>query len=329
MAAGTLNNFVLRQEEFNAGLIEALDQKVALFNAQSAGTIRLVTQRMLGDFGSTRFFNRVAGLISRRDATSIAAVSDIPLGQSERIDPKLKRRVGPVAQTLDALRQIGADESTISFIIGSQMGEELPEDYLNTLLLAGVAAIGQETGAGGLVHDAKDGAVEHTDLITGISKMGDMATGIRAFVMHSKPFYDLMGESLTVASGNVAGMTIYEGSVGTLGKPVFVTDSPNLVNTDGIAAGTDSYFTLGLTEGALTATESEERQMASELITGLENLVYRFQGEYAFTVNVKGYGWDVANGGANPADAALGTPTNWDETFASNKQKAGVLIESA
>ena len=328
MAAGTVSNFTLRREEFDAGLIEALDQKVDLFNGMSLGTIRLVTRRLLGDYASTRFFERMSGIISRRDDTSIADVSDIPLGMGDRISPKLKRRVGPIAQTLDALRQIGGDESEISFILGQQLGGEIPQDYLNTLLSAGVAALGQETGAGGLVKDATDGTLQHIDLIGGLSAMGDSANAVRAWVMHSKPFYDLMGESLTVASGNIAGMTVYEGAVGTVGRPVFVTDSPALVVADGVAADVDKYVTLGLTAEALVATESEGRTMVADTITGKENLIVRFQGEHAFTVDVKGYGWDVANGGRNPADAALATGSNWDALYASNKQKAGVVIES-
>ena len=69
--------------------------------------------------------------------------------------------------------------------------------------------------------------------------------------------------------------------------------------------------------------ESEERQVVSDLITGLENLVMRVQGEYAFNVGVKGYKWNTT---ANPADAALATGANWTKVATSDKSTAGVML---
>jgi hypothetical protein len=43
---------------------------------------------------------------------------------------------------------------------------------------------------------------------------------------------------------------------------------------------------------------------------------------------VKGFKWDVSNGGANPADAALATGSNWDVASTSYKDFGGVIIQS-
>jgi hypothetical protein len=42
---------------------------------------------------------------------------------------------------------------------------------------------------------------------------------------------------------------------------------------------------------------------------------------------VKGYRWDVTNGGANPDDSSLGTGSNWDRAATSDKDLAGVVLK--
>ena len=68
--------------------------------------------------------------------------------------------------------------------------------------------------------------------------------------------------------------------------------------------------------------------MVLDEVTGLENLVVRLQGEFAYNLGVKGFKWDTANGGANPSDAAVGTGTNWDAAVSSYKDYAGIVIQS-
>ena len=52
----------------------------------------------------------------------------------------------------------------------------------------------------------------------------------------------------------------------------------------------------------------------------------RYQGEYAYNMKVKGFTWDVTNGGANPTAAAVATATNWDKTVADDKNIGGVQL---
>jgi hypothetical protein len=75
-------------------------------------------------------------------------------------------------------------------------------------------------------------------------------------------------------------------------------DSPNLFTTGSSAT---TYDVLGLVENSVEVAESEERDIISQPVTGLENLVDRIQGEYAFNLRVKGCAYDTAQG-ANPLD---------------------------
>ena len=325
MATGTRDDFQIYHEQFFGGFSEIQQQVTDVFNAQSMNAIRLQPLRRKGDYEQESFIKELSSLISRRDTTSTSTATDQAMTQDEMVGVKLNRKIGPVANTLDSWRKISEDQETMSFLLGQQIAKAAMVDYVNMAVSGGVAALLGQTA---LVHDAHDGSdddtMSHTHLVNGLSKMGDAGSRVVAWLMHSKPFYDLMKQSLTDNVFNVAGVTINTGTVATLGKPTIVTDSSSLVETSG--SSQTIYRTLALVEDAVRVQESEERDVISDMVTGLENLVFRIQGEYAFNLRVKGFKWDTTNGGANPTDAAVATPTNWDLAASDTRSGPGAVI---
>ncbi len=122
----------------------------------------------------------------------------------------------------------------------------------------------------------------------------------------------------------MANVNVVQGSPVTLNRPVILTDSASLQNS----GSPNVNYVCGLTADALMAVNTEEETIVSEIVTGLENLVVRLQGEYAYNVGLKGYKWDVSNGGANPTDANVGVGTNWDLVAADHKDTAGFVIQT-
>lgn len=326
MAIGKGSDFQIYNEQFFGGVIETLQQNADGFNAASAGTIKLVTLLRKGNYEQESFFKSISGLVSRRDITSVSTATDTPLTQGETARVKLNRKIGPVAQTLDAFRKISMDPQEMSFILGQQTGVAIALDYLNTALTAVDAAT---AGVAGLCYDASAATapdranLDHTNLVRTMAKFGDASNRINCWVMHSKPFFDLMENTIADKIFEVANVVVYGGTPATFGRPVVVTDSSSLVTV--LSSGT-TYHIHGLTENAVLVEESEERQIASMLITGLENLVMRVQGEYSFNLGVKGFTWDITNGGANPTVGAVGTSSNWDVVASDNKNLAGVRL---
>lgn len=320
MALGDYTDFVVRPEYFETGFIETLGQNINAFNAASRGAIRLVTQEEQGHYAQTRFFDLPTSIVSRRDITSSSATTDTALTQDEVISVKLNRKVGPFGQTLDSWRKIGKDAEEMSFMLGQKVGEQVLQDYLQAALNA---VEGFLSGQSGLTYDyTGTGTLVHAALISGLAKFGDAGDRIKCWVQHSKPFYDLMAANVTVASGNIGGMTLIDAQVASLNRPIVVTDSSFLYVT-----GTPTqYVTLGLVENAVVITETERPMIFTERVMGVENIFYRYQGEHAFNVEVKGAKWDTGNGGINPTDAALGTSSNWDAVVARDKDKAGIWI---
>jgi len=195
---------------------------------------------------------------------------------------------------------------------------------VNDAVSALVAALRNNSG---VVYDyAATGAnatIDHTALIRGRALFGDAFGRIRGWGMNGAAFHKLVEAQLSVASGNVGDFAVYEGQAGTLGLPAFVSDAPAFAT-----AGTPGeYHVLGLVPNAAVLTVSEAPYMATDETILKENILYAFQGEYAFNLELKGYKWDISNGGANPDASALATGTNWDKVVANDKDTAGIVID--
>lgn len=327
MAIGNNTDFQIYDSEFFSGMNEVLQQYTNVFNEGSQGAVRLVTNEIRGDFERQSFMRKIAnGTISHRDTSSTSTVTPDKMEQGEMTAPKVNRRIGPNSNTLDAWKKIAEDPQIFSFFYGQQVAEDVAADWLNTTVLAGVTAMNTEaSGSNQMVYDATgetDPRLRTEYLVRGLKLLGDRAQRVRAWVMHSDSFYNLVESQILDQVTNVADVVIYGGVPGTLNRPVIVTDSPSLITGE----YDDEYNVLGLTEDAFTATQSEQQDIYSEVELGRENLVMTIQGEYAFQTRVKGFDY---TGGANPDDATLGAGSNWNFEMHDRKLGPGVLIKVA
>ena len=325
---GTKNDFVIYNDELHTGITEVLEQAAGPLDSGSNSTIRLVTQDLMGDFSKETFFDLVDGLVKERDPTSLADVTPSGLNQSEQVAPKVNRQIGPHEDTLDKFKKIDEDPAVMSFIIGQQAGVGVRLDFLNTGMIALATAMQTEAG---MVYDhvAAGGSVttlEPKAINKGVAQLGDASGRVRSLVMHSKPFFDLVDDAIGTNLTGLTDIVIFGGVPGAMGLPVFKSDSDGLVDLDPAGDGTADpiYFVLGLTEGALTLTQSEERNVHSELVGGKANIIARWQAEYAYNVKVKGFSYVGTS--ASPTNAELGTAANWNYIKTDVKSGPGVVI---
>jgi hypothetical protein len=325
-AATHLPQGLIYPELVHAGMVETLQQNTDAFNGAVNNVIRQVTRSRLGDYNQESFFGIVNNLISRRQvdaspANPAVTPSEMPKG--EFIGIKLNRRIGPVDQTLDSFRKIGQspDFEVISFTLGEQVAKAMQVDWLDTALNAQVAALLAQTA---LHEDQVQATMTTSDLVDGLARFGDAASRIKMWVMHSKVYYELVKEQIASNITNISDFNIASATPVTLNRPVLVTDSASLVG----AGSPFQYRTLGLVENACVLEESEDTLLHADVITGKENIVTRMQGEYAFNVNLKGFKWDVTNGGVNPDATAVGTGTNWDKAATADKDLGGIVIST-
>ena len=323
-ASGRLPEGLIYPELVHGGLVETLVQNTDAFNAASMNTIRLVNQRRQGDFYQESFIKNTSGLINRRGVAGSPenpAVTSNPVPMDEFISVKVNRRIGPIDQTLDSFRKLGeqADLEILSRKIGVQIAKEIQVDQLEAGLTSLVAAISVQAAL--TIAPSPQATLGTGQLVDGLAAFGDAGSRVVMWVMHSKAYYDLVRDQIAANIDGISNFNIANAQPVTLNRPVLISDSASLVN-GGV------YTTLGLTENAVILEDSEDESLMGDLITGKDNLVVRLQGEFAYNVGVKGTAWDVANGGVNPDDTALGTGTNWDSVMDDVKDLAGVAIQT-
>ncbi len=309
-AISVASDFKVYEPEFNAGAFEALFQNSNIFNGASRNGIRLVTQVHQGHYLKQAYFSQIAGLVTRQDITSTANVDSKKLSQVEEAAVKLHRRIGPVKVTLKAFKMAGIDTPAGSFTLGRMIGDAVAKEMASIAIIAANAAVSGQTA---LINDVTGKTVK-TATVKYFNetrlKWGDQLTKLRSWVMHSKVFGDFTNDGLDISLESVAGTLFANGNVpGLMGGGLIVSDNANLVNS----GTTNTYNTIGLAEDALLVRQSELQNVVIKMITGNEQLELELQGEYAVTVGVDGFTWDITNGGSNPNDTALGTSSNWDK----------------
>lgn len=323
MASG---DFTLYQDEFYGGFIDVVMQNLDAFNAASNNAFVLETDFHEGNYQKEAFFDRISSLVARRDSASASAVSDLSLTSDEFVRVKLDRRVGPVLQTRDQWRKIGKDIGSMSFVVGQQSGLAMLQEILNRGLAAAEAKL---DSVAALEHDRTAGTMRTEDLVDGLYKFGDNVSSIACWFMHSAVAADLLKDQIADAVYRGPNTQVLEGSAVTLGRPVVITDSASLISYTDVSSGAPVYSTLGLAAGGVMAKFSQPEDAVLDLVTGVQNISYRYQAEYSYTLGLRGCTWDVTNGGANPTDAAVATATNWDTQVTETKSLPGVIIRSS
>jgi len=303
---------------------EVLMQNVYGFEQGTSGAITLGSEMIQGDFEEFSMLGEIANIIGRRDISSDADAAVKTLSSIDGNDVKVYFSTGAIEFKLVDAKRYGSNSVAFSQAIGEQIGIGITNYMLNKIISAGVGAInGNSTVVTG------DGTATITAqlLNTSLKPFGDARDNIVAWIMNGVVFNDLVGNQLDIAvAGDVtANGVLYTESVGTLGRPVYVTDATglNIKSTDDADNVKDSNAVLGLTRGALKIVESEAREFYSEIITGKENLKYRIQAESSMLLGVDGYKYTST---ANPDDAVLADGANWTQIATDVKSTAGVLI---
>jgi len=270
MAIGKKTDFVIYEDQFHAGVTEVLAQNANVFNGASNGTMQVRTVTRIGDFAQESFYKTIAGIIQDRNPTSTSAATATPLTQDQNISVKLNK-FALVDQTLDSFKKQGKDAREMSFVLGEQFGKAVMIDYITNGIGAAAAAIGQHNE-----QNNDTGVISTAGLVQALAVLGDRGGDVGAFVMHSKVYYDLVQSQIAANIYDVSSVNIKTASPITLGRPVIVTDSASLISVGTGPAAVDEYYTLALTSSAIKIEQSEQRDVYSEVVTCLDNLVLRW-----------------------------------------------------
>lgn len=322
-----LSDLAVYSEYAYSAMTEVLRQKIDLFNAATGGVLILRGAAHQGDFSDEAFFAKVTGgLVRRRNAYGSGSVSEKVLKHIVDTSVKVAAGTPPVRLDPGQFRWIQQNPQVAGAAMGQQLAVDTLADMLNTALGSAYAAMSQVSA---IVYDATansnaaDKLPTWNNLNNGQAKFGDASSQIAAWIMHSTPMHKLWGNNLTNAERlfSFANVNVMRDP---FGKLLVMTDSPQLY-----AAGSpNKYHIMGLVPGAVYIGQNNDFDAMEEGKTGDENLIRVYQAEWSYNAGIKGFAWDKANGGKSPTDAALFTSTNWDRYATSEKDLAGVIVET-
>ena len=297
---------------------ELLDYNVELFNGATRGGLVLTSGTMQGDNTTEAFWARITNLVKRRNVYADANLTTQALTMKERSKVKVAAGTYPIDISESMFTWILKSPDEASAVIGKQLAQDAMNDMVSVAIKAFMAATGAQATN---LYDGTAGIPTLGGLMSTARKLGDRADDIACWLMHSKSMFDIWGANLA----NTANLFDF-GTVKILqdgfGRPFVVADHPSLVN---LTPTPDVYSILGFTSGGVVVEGPNNWKANEDTRNGTENIKTTYQAEWTYNLSLKGYTWDVTNGGACPNDAALATATNWDKSAASYKDLAGVM----
>jgi hypothetical protein len=314
-----LSDMQVYNSEIQGNTIELLGQKIDLFNAASGGAIQLNMAAFEGDYSKESFFAQLAGAQRRVDryaANGAQAATD--LAQSEIVGVKVGGGFGPVAFEPGQMSWLARDPGTAITAISEGFADALLADQLNTAVAAAAAAVGNVAA---LTNDISGSAgVTQVALNNTHAKFGDMSQLLVTDVMSGSVYHRLVSEALTNTSQLFSSNNVRV--IDLLGKITVVSDIPALY----VAGTPNKDKVLSVVNGGIIVDNAGDIITNMESSNGKERIETTWQADYSFGLKMKGYAWDIANGGASPTDAELTTGTNWDKAVTEDKHTLGTLL---
>lgn len=318
-----LSDLAVFSEYAYAAMTETIAQQINLFNGASRNAIVLSSSAHQGDYNERAFYAKISGLVRRRNAYGSGAVAAKNL--QHLVDTMVKVAAGtpPVELNPGQFKWIQQNPEVAGAAMGQQLAQDMLADMLNMGITSCYSAL---SGVAAVIFDATaltPDTLTPGHLNSGAALFGDRSGDIAAWIVHSTPMHSFYGNNIA----NAQQLFTY-GTVNVMADPfgrVFVvTDSPGLITAGSPAV----YHNLGLVPGAINVDQNDDFTDNYETKNGDENILRTYQAEWSYNLGVKGFSWDKTNGGKSPTTAALGTATNWDKYATSNKDIAGVVVQT-
>ena len=312
----TLNSdLVIYNRQAQTAYMERIQDVLEVFNGSSQGAMVLRSEAIEGDLSRDAFY-RIGGEVEHRNVNSAASVEGKKIGADEIIGVKAPWKYGPYKTTEEAFKRRARSVSEFAMLVG----QDAADATLAYMIEAAFASLDAAIGGNANMVATGSFTTDHKKLLTkGMRKFGDRFSRIALFAMDSATYFDLVDDAIDQKIYEEAGIVIYGGTPGTMGKPVLVSDrSPE-----------DTIF--GLQSGAVEIVESQPPGFRLYNIDDQENLAIGYRSEGVFNVNLLGYSWN-ADGSPSPAPTnpnltQLGTGANWVKYADSDKATAGVKID--
>jgi hypothetical protein len=279
----------------------------------------LTTTGFDGDFYQESFFAAIHSAQRRVDRYAAqGSPTATDLTQLQLNGVKVAGGFGPIRFEPSQLTWLQKPTSEGIEVASRNFAEALMADQLNTAVAALVAAIANQSTAT-TVDVSASAAVTYGTMNSANALFGDHSSNIVANVMSGASYHKLISQNLTNTPQLFVAQNVQV--VDILGRPVIVTDAPALY----VAGTPNKSKVLGLADSAAIVYDGGDVISNIETNNGQTRIETTMQVDYTFGLALKGYSWDVTNGGKSPTDNELATGTNWDKVATSIKHTSGVL----
>jgi len=314
----SLSDMKVYQTEIETTALELVGQKIDSFNAASGGTVVLNADAWKGDYSTQSFYNQLVGARRRVDRYAAnGAQASTALTQGEMSGVKVAGGFGPVLFEPAQMTWLQKSPEEAIMVIAEGFADALLQDQLNSAIAAGVAAVENQAA---LTNDVSaSAAMTYTAINGSHAKFGDMSGLLLADVMTGAAYHKLVDFNLAnsnqlFVAGNVQVVNI-------LGKVAVISDIPSLYE-----AGTPNKSkVLSVTASGIVVDNSTDIVTNMETTNGKDRIETTWQADYTFGLKLKGYSWDITNGGKSPTDAEIATGTNWDKAVTEDKHTLGTI----
>lgn len=313
-----LSDMKVYNDDIVGTTIELLGQKTDQFNTASGGAIVLSTASWRGDFSRESFFNQIASAKRRVDRyATIATQAATALTQGEHVGVKVAGGFGPVLFEPAQMTWLNEDPASAIRAISEGFSDALLADQLNTAVGAAVAAVSGQTA---LVNDVSASAGLSLNVLNNShAKFGDQSQLLVTDIMTGAAYHTLVDKALTNANQLFAAGNVMV--VDVLGKRYVISDIPALYE----AGPPNKTKVLSVVANGIIVDNASDIISNIDTSNGNTRIQTTWQADYSFGLKLKGYSWDVTNGGKSPLDEELFTASNWDKAVAENKHTLGTL----
>src|SRR5690625_1026426 len=220
MATTVNSDLIIYNDLAQTAYLERIQDVLDVFNGASAGAIQLVNENTEADL-CRRTFYKIGGQLTHRDVNAVTVVTGIKIGADEMVGVKTPWKYGPYATTEEAFKRRARSPEEFSELVGQDMADATLEYFIQ----AAFASLNAAVGANANMVATADWATDGKKVLTkGLRKFGDRFARVALFAMDSTTYFDLVDQAIDDKIYEEAGVVIYGGQPGTMGRPVLVSD---------------------------------------------------------------------------------------------------------
>lgn len=282
--------------------------------------------KQTGQFFNAPKWNRINNLMQRQDLTSGAQATTTKLTSRNDAGVRLDWKMQNVQVADSIFDQNGITKEMVEMTIGQQVGQYWALELRNKCIGITLAILGNLTG--GNSHDYSIYVPTGTKqtmtaqaIASALSKLGDrfpIFKSTAALILHTNAWIDLFSTQAASAATGIATPAQGGGVVATVGLPWDLADDPTLNPVNG---GNYNYlYSLIVGSGLIDFMLEDMKAYEPYFDRTLENPSWVYSGRVRLGINVNGFKYDSANGGANPANAALFNSAYWLSQFSTHKE---------